>query len=105
MSRGSDLEADVIKLARMLRWKVAHWRSVPVKYNNRTVYQTPVQADGAGWPDMVCVRERIVFIECKSGSGRLSPEQKAWKALLESTGAEYYVVGDDDLQDLAARLR
>jgi hypothetical protein len=90
----------------MYRWKVAHWRSVLVQPKvGKPFYQTPVSADGAGFPDFCLVRERIVFIEAKSGTGRLSAEQKAWRDLLESAGQEYVLVRDNDLDALAVRLR
>ena len=44
----SELQEAVIDLAHLLNWRVAHFRSVPVKHGDRVVYETPVQADGAG---------------------------------------------------------
>lgn len=39
-------QAQVIELARILGWRVAHFRPALTKHG----WRTPVQADGAGFP-------------------------------------------------------
>ena len=52
-------------------------------------------AGGGGLPDLVAVhpkRGRLLFIECKSESGRLSKRQELWRRALQDAGAEVCVV-------------
>lgn len=86
-----DLQDAVIELAHTLRWRVAHFRSVPVRHGDRIIYETPVQADGAGFVDLVLVRDRVIFAELKSDTGRLSTSQQDWLFALGEAGAERYV--------------
>lgn len=46
-----------------------------------------------GLPDIEAIKKgRVVFIECKAPHGRLSPAQKAFKAMIEEAGGTYLVV-------------
>jgi hypothetical protein len=87
----ADLQSAVIDLAHILGWRIAHFRSVPVRHGDRTVYETPVQADGGGFPDLVLCRDRVLFVELKSDTGRLSVAQQDWLFALGAAGAERYV--------------
>lgn len=46
-----------------------------------------------GFPDLVLVRPpRVIFSELKTNKGRVRPEQKWWRSLLEGCpGVEYYL--------------
>lgn len=44
----------------------------------------------AGFPDLVLVRERVIFIELKSHTGILTREQRYWADCLRHAKAEYY---------------
>lgn len=44
-----------------------------------------------GFPDLVLVRERIVFVELKRQDGRARPNQRAWLERLRAAGAEAYL--------------
>ena len=68
-------QASVIELAQRLGWRVAHFRKAQNANGN---WRTPVAADGAGFPDLVLVRDRIIFAELKTDAGRVSPDQRAW---------------------------
>jgi VRR-NUC domain len=84
----AELQAAVIELARVLRWRVAHFR--PAKTERG--WRTAVQGDGVGFPDLVLVRDgRLVFGELKSASGRVGPEQSVWLGELGVAGVEVYV--------------
>lgn len=95
--REDEWQRQVIELARMLGWHVAHFRAARTKHG----WATPVQGDGAGWPDLVLVRDRVIYAELKRDSGRLRPEQEQWQEWLERAGAETYVFRPRDLERLA----
>ena len=97
----------IIDLAHLKKYHVAHFRTVRVQRKNGEVfYATPVQADGAGWVDLVLAKKgRLIFAEIKSKKGVMSPAQTAWKVLLESTGqGEYYCWRPDDWDDIVLVL-
>ena len=78
-------QAAVIELAQRLGWRVAHFRATrTVDRQGRHRWQTPVDGDGAGFPDLVLARAgRILFVELKTDRGRLSPAQAEWRDVLE----------------------
>ena len=83
-----DLQMAVVDLAQLLKWQVAHFRPAMTKAGN---WVTPVAADGKGFPDLVLVRDRVLFVELKRADGRLTPEQADWAARLLLAGAEHYI--------------
>ena len=81
----AELQASVIELAHVRGWMVAHFRAnVLIQRKDGNTYRaTPVQADGAGFPDLVlCRRDRVLFVELKAQRGVLSPAQARWLANL-----------------------
>lgn len=89
-----DFQRAVIDLAHMLSWRVAHFR--PAKTSKG--WRTPVEADGAGWPDLIlCRGERIVAAELKAGRNKTTAQQDDWLAHLAATGVEVFVWRPDDL--------
>lgn len=84
-----QLQTAVIELAQFLAWRVAHFRPAQTSKG----WRTPVEADGAGFPDLVCVRgERLIFVELKSAKGTLRPDQEHWvRALRGAAGVEMFV--------------
>ncbi len=81
MSEG-ELQSSVIELAQLLGWRVAHFRTALSKSGH---WMTPVQGDGAGFPDLILVRERVIAAELKAERGRMSPEQDTWlRAFLDA---------------------
>lgn len=97
----AELQAHVIDLARMLRWRVAHFRPAMTKHG----WRTPVAADGKGFPDLVLVRDRVIFAELKSRTGRVGADQQAWLDAARAAGAEAHVWRPADLQTIAEVLR
>ena len=72
----SELQKAVIKEAHRRGYRVAHFRPAQVRPGR---YVTPVDADGAGWPDLVLVRgERLIFAELKALYKKPTEEQEAW---------------------------
>lgn len=47
-----------------------------------------------GYPDITAVhpeQRRVIWVELKTESGRLSPRQEDWRWVLESAGQEWYL--------------
>lgn len=86
-----DFQNQVIGLARLFRWKVAHFRRVKIQRSSGACYwSTPVQADGAGFTDLLMVRERVIYAELKKQNGKLDPEQEVWRDALLAAKQEWY---------------
>lgn len=102
-----ELQRCVIDTAHVFGWRVAHFRSVPVKRGPRVIWETPVQADGAGFPDLVLVRDEVLWIELKVGGNTLSATQADWLEALRAAGQEALVWTDADwfAGVIEARLR
>jgi len=81
----SDLQAEVIRMARDLRLAVFH--------------STDARRDiGAGYPDLTIVGPGgVAFVELKSASGRLSADQVAWRYRLMIAGSIYRLWTPSDL--------
>ena len=100
MTLEKDWQRDIIRLARTLGWTCAHFRPAQTTKG----WRTAVAADGAGFPDLVLVRDRVLFVELKNEKGRMTDEQLEWRAALEVAGAEYHMWRPDDLDDAMAVL-
>ena len=97
----TEFQAQIIDLARLLGWRVAHFRPAMTRHG----WRTPVAADGAGFPDLVLVRERVIYAELKARRGKLTEEQQTWNAALAAGGAEVYLWRPAALDDIAQILR
>jgi hypothetical protein len=97
----AEFQSVVIDLARLFKWRVAHFRPAKTSHG----WRTPVQADGAGFPDLLLCRDRIIAIELKSDAGKLAPEQDEWLAAFKRAGIEAYCFKPSDLDEVAAVLR
>jgi hypothetical protein len=85
-------QCDVIDLARSLGWRVAHFRRVCVMRRDGSFFwETPVAANGKGFPDLELVRERLVKVELKIGKNKATAEQKEWLRAYSNAGVEWYV--------------
>jgi hypothetical protein len=91
----AELLDNTVELGHLLGWHAAHFRPARTAHG----WKTPVGYDGKGWPDLCLTRERVVFIEAKSASGRLSPEQEAWRDWLTAAGAEWHLFTPSDWLD------
>lgn len=82
----------VIDAAHQLGWIVAHFRTVQVIRGGSRVWQTPVQADGAGFPDLELVgRGRILHRELKRRKGKPTPEQIRWGERINANGGDWKI--------------
>ncbi len=73
----ADLTGWILNVARLCGWRVAHFR--PARTN--AGWRTPVQGDGAGFPDLILVRgDRLIAAEIKRElpSHRATAEQHVW---------------------------
>jgi hypothetical protein len=78
-----QLQAQVMQLAKLYGWRAYHTflsiRSEP------------------GFPDCVLVRDRVLYRELKTNSGKLTPAQKQWLDALLWAGQDASVWREDDL--------
>lgn len=96
----SDFCKQVIQLARLYGWKVAHFRPAMTKHG----WRTPVQGDGKGFPDCILVRNKVIVAELKSEKGKPSAEQVEWLDRFRAAGCEAYLWKPEDWDDLVAIL-
>jgi hypothetical protein len=85
-----DFQAEVVKFAKRNGWKAFH------------VHDS--RKSEKGWPDLVLVRERILFAELKSETGTTTPDQDDWLEALRRAGAEVYLWRPRDWPVIAATL-
>ena len=84
----TEFQRSVIELAQRTGWKVAHFR--PAKTEKG--WRTPVAADGAGFPDLVCLSgARIVVAELKLDGKQPPQKQREWLDAWAGTAAEVHV--------------
>ena len=67
-----EFQSQVVQLAKLRGWKVYH------TFDSRR--STP------GFLDLVLVRERVLFVECKTDTGQLTDEQFEWLRALDKAG-------------------
>jgi hypothetical protein len=83
----AELLDCVLETAALFGWKTAHFRPAMTKHG----WRTAVAGDGKGFPDLVLVRDRVLFVELKSARGQLSMEQQDWFHALGDAGAERHI--------------
>lgn len=98
----AEFQAQVIGMAHAFGWLVAHFRP---SLNQRGEWQTAVAADGAGFPDLVLCRERVLWVELKTDKGRVKPSQKDWHDALRAAVEEVYVWRPRDWEFIEEMLR
>ena len=82
--------AQVYDLARTFNWR---------RYHTYRSERSP-----AGFPDEVLVRDRVIFVELKRESGKVSLAQAEWILALRAAGAEAYVWRPSDLDEVGRVL-
>jgi hypothetical protein len=58
----------------------------------------------SGYPDLTLVRDRVVWVELKSETGKPSAAQRAWLETLEAAGGEVYIWRPSDLEEVGRVL-
>src|SRR5690348_4419552 len=98
-----DFTAQIIQLARVFGWRVAHFRPAMTK---RGRWVTPVQGDGAGFPDLLLLRaNRRIMAELKAAKGKVTPEQELWLESAMRAEFEVYVWRPADIDEIEGVLR
>ncbi len=84
-------QAVVVCTARFYGWQIHH--------------HLVSKGSSAGWPDLViCGHGRALFVELKTDTGRLRPEQRTWLGLLAAAGCEVAVWRPTDLDTVMGAL-
>lgn len=97
---------SVIKQAQILGWICAHFRPARVQRGDMVSYRTPVQGDGKGFPDLVLVKFRTIYIELKSERGVIETAQVRWLDALDESGcATTYLWHPSDADEIARIFR
>ena len=87
------------QIAKMNGWLIFH----PSPHQVRPgVYRS----DGKGFPDLCMAHptKGVLFVELKTETGRLSPDQIKWAEALKANGIEYYVWRPSQIDLIAERL-
>ena len=83
-------QSDVMRVAKMLGWLCYH------TYDSRR--------SASGFPDLVLVRERVLFRELKVGKNKLSQSQELWRDSIMDTGGDWAEWRETDMDDIVADL-
>lgn len=86
-----EWQAQVCELATLLGWS---W------YHTHDSRRSP-----AGFPDLVLWRDRVIFAELKTDTGRLTPDQNVFRMqMLRQSSVEYFVWRPRDFDHVKAVL-
>ena len=86
----ADAQAAVVDIARLQRWSAYHTRDS--------------RGSDPGFPDLVLVRDRVVYVEMKRQGERPRPTQIDWLDRLARAGGEVYLWTIEDLDNAVAVL-
>lgn len=81
-------QQQVTDLAVHLGWTWAHFRPALTARGWRTAVSGP---GGAGFPDLILWRDRVLFVELKTDAGRLRPEQEGVIVGLTAAAADVHI--------------
>lgn len=97
-----EFQQQVIDLARLRGWLVSHFRKVRIQRRDGSVYwQTPVGAEGKGFPDLLMIREtKLIVAELKVPPNTTTPEQKHWLTCFRKAGALAFVWMPEDWPEI-----
>lgn len=105
-------QRQVVDLAEALGWQWVHFPTVLHTRKDRKSetglvhrYKTPSEGPlGPGWPDLVLVRDRVIFVELKRKGGRMSEDQIRVRDILRTADAEWYLWLPADFDEACAVL-
>lgn len=98
----AQFQRQVLQLAKLTGWRTAHFRP---GLDRRGNWQTAVAGDGAGFPDLALVRERVLFVELKVNGNKLAPDQVTWRDALTQAGANWHHWTPDDWPAIEQTLK
>jgi hypothetical protein len=92
----------VLKEARDRGWLAAHFGSSQRIVRTKHGPMAVPDRDAAGFPDLVLVRERVVYAELKMHDRRSKPKpaQQAWLETLDAAGQIVYVWRPNDTAEI-----
>lgn len=94
---------EVIQLAHLFGWRVAHFRAAQTLSGH---WRTACAGDGAGFPDLVLLKpDRVIYAECKGPKTRVSVEQHLWIEGLRAAGQDVRIWRPSDWPEIEATLR
>jgi hypothetical protein len=79
------LQGQILQLCKLYNWRAYH--------TFLSVRSEP------GFPDLVLVRDRVLYREIKTDVGKVTPAQKAWLDALLWAGADVGVWRETDLRN------
>ncbi len=85
-----EFQKDVLELCDWFGWAAYH------TYDSRK--------SNPGFPDLVLARERVLFVELKVSSNKMSDHQLRWMEYLLNAGAEWYEWRPKDQPDVLKTL-
>ena len=85
-----QFQLQIVMAARANGWKVYH------TYDARR--------SEPGFPDLVLVRDRVLYRELKTDTGRVSKAQQEWADALTKAGADFKVWRPRDLKTIIKEL-
>lgn len=100
--REKDFTTQVIAVARIYGWRVAHFRAAMTQRG----WRTPVQGDGAGFPDLLLIKgPRMIAAELKRQTVKdVDREQQVWLDAFEGAGADVRVWRPSDFDAIVVEL-
>lgn len=102
----AEFSKIVIDIAQLNGFRVAHFRAAKVTRGGVEKYETPIAADGKGFPDLVLAKagRPVIYAELKSESGKVRPEQVEWLELLRLTPSQVFVWRPSQLDEITRIL-
>lgn len=104
----SDLQASFVDAARLMGWKHMHVSDSRRMVRKQGQLVMVGDAECKGWPDLFLAHEatgRILIVEVKRETERLSDEQKVWFRVLEACGLTTFVLRPSNYDEGLALLR
>lgn len=87
-----DLQRQVVQLAKTFGW-------------HRPMHIYDSRRSEPGWPDLALVRDRLLLLELKTETGRVSDHQARWLTWLVAANVETYLIRPRHVQALARVLQ